>query len=426
MHNASFNHLTDAAHRLPCCCLQSAASPLQPSLGMLSPGQHMAASTAIDATTTAPFVPACGGSRADMSETPPAVAAPAPAASSDAIDYLNSGSSSPMAVATVGVAGSVAQVHLELNSMMFDILAGLPGCTTSGNANATISGHGTAADGEMPPALPAVLLRSVDANAAAELSSMLTTFDSRHGTVAQPVPKTRVLTNLAEWEALFEEQQLKRSSRRRRCCRGGSPWADDSSSSDEEDEQRFTACAVQEPACEGAVPAAVALLESQRSMTVEGVTQSGSSSNRHSTDDDCRDGSFIVPQQEEEEEEAELAGPGKQLQRKLAAGRGLGSWWRGRVSGSFRKAADSIFGPASGSSKELQVAGRADAAARASLDTVTTEGDEEAHEIEVAQATNGSGGGAGGGVLGAGSVGYLTKLFSIRSRRDVLLAAGDQ
>jgi hypothetical protein len=71
------------------------------------------------------------------------------------------------------------------------------------------------------------------------------------------------------------------------------------------------------------------------------------------------------------------------------------------------------------------VAGRTDAAGCVSADTVTTE-EEEERAIEVAGAADGSNSAAGGGQSGAARVGYLAKLFSIRSRRDVLLAVGDQ
>jgi hypothetical protein len=246
---------------------------------------------------------------------------------------------------------------------------------------------------------------------------------SRRDSRAQPLAAdaSRPPAGLAEWEAMFQQQlghvpQL-HHSRRRYCYRGWPSEAAGSDTSEDAAAAWFAAQTAREPACEGAVPAAAAADAYDLQENVRG-----------SSIDDCRDGGFGVPAPEEEEQ---MLAASKQLQHSNAANKGLSRWWTGMVSRSFRKASIGLFGSnsSSNSRKGLQLADsvprRSHAAARASVDTVSTE-EEREREIEVECGADGSSGDGGGGQPAPVRVGYLTKLFSIRSRRDVLLAAGDQ
>jgi hypothetical protein len=362
-----------------------------------------------------------------------------------------------MAAATVKVAGNTAHVHLELHSGMFDQLQAVIIGDQQGSYTTCADGHqaepSTAADDEAYPSND-VLQRIIEAfNSGQSLCAQLgqpITFEDDGMAEFEAAMQLPMAVN--EWQALFEQRpgqglQVHTSSRRRRCCRGGPPTGDDSDSDDEE-MAGFTAHAVPEPASDDAVPlpapgtatfksglrmladnsndSMVLTARVQAFGNLEKFNSSGCSSG--SIVDASRDGSFAVPDPEEEEEAGMgLADKQQQQQNRTADRRGSGSWWGGKMSSSFRKAAVGVFGltGSSSSSKKLQGVDRTDAAARPSADTVTTE-EEEEHEIEVAHAAGGSPGVAGGNESGAGRVGYLAKLFSIRSRRDVLLAAGDQ
>jgi hypothetical protein len=235
-------------------------------------------------------------------------------------------------------------------------------------------------------------------------------------TAAGPRPPA----GLEEWEAMFEQQpgqvQELHHSRRRYCYGGAQPEAasSDSDTSDNREADWLAGRAARiraarEPQCEGAVPAAAAA--DAMDLQEIGRASTGSSVG------DYRDGGFGLPAPEEEEH---MPAGDKHLQHSSTARKGLGRWWKHTVSRSFRKASVGLFGlPGSSNSsrKGLQLADsvprRSHAAARASVDTVSTE-------------DSGQSAGGDGGQPAPGRVGYLTKLFSFRSRRDVLLAAGDQ